>query len=48
MCNNEKAVIRIGNKDFIDVTNETVAMETFSWREAQVWGYENRRVACSN
>jgi hypothetical protein len=42
-----KPRIRIGNKSFIDVTNETTSGEVFSEAEAKVYGEEGRRVACN-
>lgn len=45
MSINDKAEIRFGNKTFIDVTNETVNGEIFSYYEAEVYGKTNKRIA---
>lgn len=47
MCNNDKAIIKFGNKEFIDVTNETTAGKTFSYYEAKIYGEEDCIVASS-
>lgn len=48
MSYNDHRVIKIGSKLFEDVTNETVAGETFSYQEAIIYGRTGERVYCSN
>lgn len=44
----DKAPIRFGDKEFIDVTNETCAGLTFSYYEAKIYGEEGRIIATSD
>lgn len=48
MSINDKQPIKIGDKDFIDVTNETCTGEIFSLKEAIIYGKTGKRVYCSN
>lgn len=48
MSNNDKVLIRFGNKYFVDVTNETVASETYSIREAKHYGETGEKIASSD
>lgn len=47
MSTNDKVPIRFGNKYFVDVTNETVAKETFSYEEARHYGETCKKIASS-
>ncbi len=48
MCGYKKPLIKYGNKYFVDVTNETTGGETFTDREAKIYGETGKRVACSS
>jgi hypothetical protein len=48
MCNNNKAIIKFGNKEFVDVTNETTVEHTFSYYEAKVYGEEGILISTSD
>lgn len=44
MSNNDKQIIKIGNKYFRNVTNETCVGEIFTRREAEVYGKTGKRI----
>lgn len=49
MCSSDRCKVRIrfGDKEFVDVTNETCTGEVFTLYEARIYGEENRLVATS-
>jgi len=48
MSSNNKVVIWFGDKSFVDVTNTTVCSETFSYREAKIYGETGEKIASSD
>jgi len=48
MSSNETRPFRLGNRWFIDVTDQTCAGNTYNYAEAKAWGERNEKIATSD